>query len=165
MQPASTPGRSSARTAVAISSTAPTSWPLTKKRDVGCLADRLDDRSDDFAHGKRRVGVFRDRGAERRHVILRRRKDGVGNRDVGVLVDPAASLDRAVVLEFELGPDEAVGELARFDIERLNVAGDLLLAAWKVTSSTPWPEPSGAQRMITHRWGAQVKGRGQGLLR
>ena len=39
-----------------------------KKRDVGCLADRLDDRSDDFAHGKRRVGVFRDRGAERRHV-------------------------------------------------------------------------------------------------
>ena len=114
---------------MAISSTAPTSWPLTKERDVGCLADRLDDRSDDFAHGKRRVGVFRDRGAERRHVVLRRRKDGVGNRDVGVLVDPAASLDRAVVLEFELGPDEAVGELARFDIERLNVAGDLLLAA------------------------------------
>ena len=48
---------------------------------------------------------------------------------MGVLVDPAASLDRAVVLEFEFGPDETVGELARLDIERLNVAGDLLLAA------------------------------------
>jgi len=48
---------------------------------------------------------------------------------VEVLVDPAARLDRAVVLEVEFGPDKAVGELAGLNIERLNVAGDLLLAA------------------------------------
>jgi len=47
---------------------------------------------------------------------------------VGALVDPAASLNGAVVLELEFGPDEAVGELAGFDIEWLDVAGDLLLA-------------------------------------
>ena len=37
-------------------------------------------------------------------------------------------LDRAVVVERQLGPHEAVVELARLDLERLHVAGDLLLA-------------------------------------
>ena len=45
------------------------------------------------------------------------------------LVDPATGFDGAVVVELELGPHEPVGELARLDIERLHVAGDLFLAA------------------------------------
>ena len=43
-------------------------------------------------------------------------------------VDPAVGHDEPVVVEVELTPHEAVGELAGLDGERADVAGDLVLA-------------------------------------
>ena len=45
------------------------------------------------------------------------------------MVDAAAGLDRAGVVEGELGPHQPVVELARLDLQRLHVAGELLVAA------------------------------------
>ena len=44
-------------------------------------------------------------------------------------VDPAVGLHGAVVVEGQLGPDQAVVELPRLDLQRLHVAGQLLLAS------------------------------------
>src|SRR5437763_9376641 len=51
-----------------------------------------------------------------------------GERDHGgrPLADPAVGLDGAELLVGQLAPDQAVGELAGLDVERLGVAGHLL---------------------------------------
>ncbi len=48
---------------------------------------------------------------------------------MGILVDPTAGLDRAVLLELQLGANKSVRELSWFDIEGLHAAGNLLVAA------------------------------------
>ena len=60
--------------------------------------------------------------------VRRGRKNGVRHREVGILVDPTAGLDRAVLLELQLGANKSVRELSWFDIEGLHAAGNLLVA-------------------------------------
>ena len=50
-------------------------------------------------------------------------------RGHGAEVEAGMGLDRAQVLEGQLGPDQAVAEAARLDLQRLDVAGDLLAVA------------------------------------